>query len=305
MLPRHRIPPVQSRRPHQFPKTRQPPAPVFHPAENSGSVSWLGRELADLRADEMKAVRKDLQILFQDPLANLDPRMTVSASIAEPLITHSKGLTADYRKRMVAEIMERVGLSLSMMNRYPHELSGGQNQRVGIARAMIMVPQLIICDEAVSALDVSVQAHILALLKGLRAEFGMAMIFISHDLSVVREVADRRSQIADRIMVLYLGRVVEMADRDQIFNDARHPYTRSLISAVLAPDPRLEWSRERLKLVGDLPSLADPGAPLRFLPSKIREGDLTYRPQLIEVSPGHGVAEHDDVDQIVSAAALA
>ena len=148
-----------------------------------------------------------------------------------------------------------------------------------------------------SALDVSVQAQILALLKDLREEFGMSMIFISHDLSVVREVADR-------IMVLYLGRIVEMADRNRIFDDAKHPYTRSLISAVPVPDPKVERSRKRLKLAGDLPSLMDPRAPLRFLPSKIKEGDLGYRPQLQEVSPGHWVAEHDAIDEIASEMAV-
>ena len=258
-----------------------------------GHVSWLGNELTGLQAHQLKKHRKDLQIVFQDPLASLDPRMTISASIAEPLATHRPDLSATERKRQVIEMMEKVGLPQNMVNRYPHELSGGQNQRVGIARAMINKPRLIICDEAVSALDVSVQAQILALLNDLREEFGMSMIFISHDLSVVREVADR-------IMVLYLGRIVEMADRNTIFEDARHPYTRSLISAVPVPDPRVERARQRLKLAGDLPSVTDPRAPLRFLPSRIDAGDLGYRPKLEEVGPGHWVAEHDAIDAIVT-----
>lgn len=258
-----------------------------------GRVSWLGNELTGLQPHDLKQYRRDLQIVFQDPLASLDPRMTISASIAEPLITHNPSISAKDRKQAVLEMMEKVGLDANMVNRYPHELSGGQNQRVGIARAMINKPRLIICDEAVSALDVSVQAQILKLLRELREEFGMSMIFISHDLSVVREVADR-------IIVLYLGRIVEMADRIRIFDDARHPYTKALISAVPAPDPRVERSRKRLKLAGDLPSMTDPKAPLRFLPSRIRAGDLTYRPQLEQVAPGHWVAEHDSVEEILA-----
>ena len=168
-----------------------------------GSVTWLGTDLVGMSAAALKPRRKDLQIVFQDPMASLDPRMTISASIAEPLKTFRPELNASERKMAVAEMMERVGLDARMVNRYPHELSGGQNQRVGIARAMINKPKLVICDEAVSALDVSIQAQILALLKELQAEFGMAMMFISHDLSVVRAVSNR-------IMVLYLGRVVEL-----------------------------------------------------------------------------------------------
>ena len=176
---------------------------------NTGNVSWLGNPIVGLRRAELNKYRKDLQIVFQDPLASLDPRMTISASIAEPLKTYRPDLTDRERKEMVAQMMERVGLNANMINRYPHELSGGQNQRVGIARAMINKPKLIICDEAVSALDVSIQAQIVELLKELQAEFGLAMIFISHDLSVVRAVSNR-------IMVLYLGRVVEMADGEVI-----------------------------------------------------------------------------------------
>ena len=256
-----------------------------------GKVSWLGKPITGLDAEAMKPHRKDLQIVFQDPLASLDPRMTIGASISEPLLTHSKEIEPHARKRRVAEMMERVGLDPSMMNRYPHELSGGQNQRVGIARAMILVPQLIVCDEAVSALDVSVQAQILALLKDLRAEFGMAMIFISHDLSVVREVADR-------IIVLYMGRIVETAPRDLLFDDPRHPYTQSLISAVPVPDPNIERSRHRIRLTGEIPSAMDSQAHLRFLPSRAATGDVDYRPKLQEVAAGHWVAEHDPVEEL-------
>jgi len=190
-------------------------------------------------------------------------------------------------------MMARVGLDPDMINRYPHELSGGQSQRVGIARAMILEPKLVICDEAVSALDVSIQAQIIELLVGLQEDFGLSMLFISHDLSVVREVSHR-------VMVLYLGRVVELADRDTIYSDARHPYTRALISAAPIPDPAIEKSRKRLKLSGDLPSPLDSRAQLRFLKSKlIDDPDAEqYRPKLIEVAPGHWVAEHDPIETL-------
>jgi len=252
-----------------------------------GSVTWLGRDLTTLERRALSKARRDLQIVFQDPLASLDPRMTISASIAEPLKTFQPGLTSKERRLKVAEIMERVGLDQRMINRYPHELSGGQNQRVGIARATINRPKLVICDEAVSALDVSIQAQIIDLLKELQAEMGLSMLFISHDLSVVRD-------ISHRIMVLYLGQVVELAGRDELYETPEHPYTRSLISAVPIPDPRVERSRQRLRLVGEPPSPLDPGATLRFLPSKL--GEPGYRPQLSEIRPGHWVAEHDAVE---------
>jgi oligopeptide/dipeptide ABC transporter ATP-binding protein len=186
--------------------------------------------------------------------------------------------------------MEHVGLDPAWINRYPHEFSGGQNQRVGIARAMIVRPKLVICDEAVSALDVSIQAQIIDLLLSLQKTFGMSMIFISHDLSVVR-------QVSHRVMVLYLGRVVELADREAIYVDPRHPYTRALISAVPVPDPKKERAKERVALPEDLPSPLDSRAALTFLKSKrIDDPDaVQYVPQMIEVGPGHFVAEHDPV----------
>jgi oligopeptide/dipeptide ABC transporter ATP-binding protein len=260
---------------------------------SAGDVSWLGTPLTDLDHKALKQARKDLQIVFQDPLASLDPRMTIADSIAEPLKTYRPELTKRERQVEVVEMMRRVGLEPEKFNRYPHELSGGQNQRVGIARAMINRPKLIICDEAVSALDVSIQAQIVALLKELQAEFGMSMLFISHDLSVVRE-------ISNRIMVLYLGRVVEMADAETISSAPVHPYTRSLISAVPIPDPSAERARERIRLPGELPSPLDPRAALRFLPSKLAAGEVEYVPRLDQVAPGHWVAEHDPLERILS-----
>jgi peptide/nickel transport system ATP-binding protein len=253
-----------------------------------GTVAWLGRDITKAGQSEMNSLRDDLQIVFQDPLASLDPRMSIGASIAEPLQVHQPQLSKAEREAKVREILPRVGLDPALINRYPHELSGGQNQRVGIARAMILKPKLVICDEAVSALDVSVQAQVVDLLIELQKEFGLAMIFISHDLAVVR-------QISHRVMVLYLGRVVELAGRGAIYTDARHPYTKALIAAVPNADPKSEKAREKLKLSGDLPSPLDSRAALRFMKSKlVDDADAEqYRPKLVEVSPGHLVAEHD------------
>jgi peptide/nickel transport system ATP-binding protein len=203
-----------------------------------GTVAWLGRDITKAGQSEMNSLRDDLQIVFQDPLASLDPRMSIGASIAEPLQVHQPQLSKAEREAKVREILPRVGLDPALINRYPHELSGGQNQRVGIARAMILKPKLVICDEAVSALDVSVQAQVVDLLIELQNEFGLAMIFISHDLAVVR-------QISHRVMVLYLGRVVELAGRGAIYTDARHPYTKALIAAVPNADPKSEKAREQ------------------------------------------------------------
>jgi len=264
---------------------------------SAGAVSWIGKDLLKLSDRKMRGVREDLQIVFQDPLASLNPRMTIGASIEEPMLVFRKSLRAKEREAEVRAIMERVGLDPNMINRYPHELSGGQNQRVGIARAMILKPKLVICDEAVSALDVSIQAQIIDLLMKLQADLGLSMLFISHDLSVVREVSHR-------VMVLYLGRVVELAGRDAIYEDARHPYTKALISAVPVPDPATEKTRKRLKLGGDLPSPLDTRAQLRFLKSRlIDDPDAEqYRPELIEVEPGHWVAEHDPIETVLETA---
>ena len=255
---------------------------------SAGHVVWMGQDLQRVGASKMRKLRRDFQIVFQDPLASLDPRMTIGESIAEPLKSLAPELGARAVASRVRDIMERVGLDPAWINRYPHEFSGGQNQRVGIARAMILKPKLVICDEAVSGLDVSIQAQIIDLVLDLQAEFGMSMIFISHDLSVVR-------QVAHRVMVLYLGRVVELAGADEIYEDPRHPYTRALIAAVPRPDPQSERARSHPILVGDLPSPLDTRAPLTFLKSMIIDDPNAdqYVPKLIEVSRGHFVAEHD------------
>ncbi|HWU55957.1 MAG TPA: dipeptide ABC transporter ATP-binding protein [Rhizomicrobium sp.] len=253
-------------------------------AKTDGRVVWLGRDLDAVTQSDLRKLREDFQIVFQDPLASLDPRMPIGVSIAEPLKTLEPGLSRDALREKVRAAMQRVGLDVSWINRYPHELSGGQNQRVGLARAMIVGPKMLVCDEAVSALDVSIQAQIVELIKSLQAETRLALIFISHDLSVVR-------RLSHRVMVLYLGRVVELAPSAALYAAPRHPYTRALLSAVLSPDPRAERARKRELLTGDLPSPLDPRAQLTFLKSRLNTPD--YRPKLEQVAPGHWVAEHD------------
>jgi len=256
--------------------------------KEAGRVLWLGRDLSTDTREEIRAARKEFQIVFQDPLASLDPRQPVGVSIAEPLQALVPGLSRETVRAKVRAMMEKVGLDPSWINRYPHELSGGQNQRVGIARAMIVEPRMVVCDEAVSALDVSIQAQIVSLIQDIQAETGLALIFISHDLSVVR-------RLSHRVMVLYLGRVVEMADAGALYGDPRHPYTKALLSAVPEPDPKAERQKKRVLLTGDLPSPLDRRAGLTFLKSKrIDDPEAEqYRPILNEVAPGHFVAEHD------------
>ncbi|WP_293678544.1 ABC transporter ATP-binding protein [uncultured Phenylobacterium sp.] len=252
----------------------------------AGAVTLMGRDITHADREFMRAARKDLQIVFQDPLASLDPRMTVGTSIAEPLTAFRPDLNAAAREAEVRAMMAKVELDPALINRYPHELSGGQNQRVGIARAMILKPKLVICDEAVSALDVSIRAQIIDLLIQLQAEMGLAMLFISHDLAVVRE-------ISHRVLVLYMGRVMEQADRDDIWRAPQHPYTRALLSAAPIPDPAIERTRVRLKVVGEPPSPMDPAAAFRFAPSRLASG---IAPVLREVGAGHLVAEFDAPD---------
>ncbi|ATQ41121.1 dipeptide ABC transporter ATP-binding protein [Caulobacter mirabilis] len=256
--------------------------------ELGGAVTVMGRDITHADREAMRNARQDLQIVFQDPLASLDPRTPIGDSIAEPLSIFRPGMSRAERQTAAATMMERCGLSPALINRYPHELSGGQNQRVGIARAMILQPKLVICDEAVSALDVSIRAQIIDLLIDLQKQLGMAMMFISHDLAVVRE-------ISHRVLVLYLGRVMEQADRAQLYENPRHPYTRALLSAAPIPDPAVERARERVKLTGEPASPMDPRAALRFLPSRLPVDPAApiYVPKLLEAAPGHLVSEFD------------
>lgn len=254
---------------------------------SGGSVVWLGTHIEGLSAPEMKKYRKELQIIFQDPLASLNPRMTIGDIIAEPLTVHQPELSSEECKQKVREIMEQVGLLPLMINRYPHEFSGGQCQRIGVARAMILKPRLIVCDEPVSALDVSIQAQIINLIKDLQDKFGLSLIFISHDLSIVR-------YISHRIMVLYLGNMMEMSDKDNLYENPRHPYTKALISAVPLPDPELEKKKQRLVLEGDLPSPLSPPSGCVFRTRCPLAQDICTRekPEMTDVNGSHQVACH-------------
>jgi oligopeptide/dipeptide ABC transporter ATP-binding protein len=223
----------------------------------AGRICVLGRELGELNRAQVRPLRRDLQVVFQDPLASLNPRMTVGAIVSEPLWTHRPELSKDDVRAKVVEVLRRVGLTGRELNRYPHEFSGGQCQRIGIARALVLEPKIVVCDEPVSALDVSIQAQIVNLLLELRRELGVALIFIAHDLAVVR-------RISHRVLVMYLGKVMEVASSEDLYTRPSHPYTRALISAVPLPDPRAERSRQREILSGDLPSPIDPPSGCRF-----------------------------------------
>ena len=217
----------------------------------SGRVLWMGRPLAELKAAELRRSRRDLQIIFQDPLASLDPRLTVAQAIAEPLELHRADLDREARTRAVLDMLARVGLSAAHAGRYPHELSGGQCQRVGIARAMILEPRLLVCDEPLSSLDVSVQAQIVSLISALRTASGTAILFVSHNLSIVR-------QLCDRVLVMYLGRALEIAPSAELFVRPLHPYTRALMAAIPIPDPQLQPARLERALQGELPTGSPP-----------------------------------------------
>jgi peptide/nickel transport system ATP-binding protein len=224
----------------------------------TGTISLLGQTLTQMDAKSLRRIKRDLQVVFQDPLASLNPRMTVGDIVAEPLVTHRRELSSSDVHKEVRDVLRRVGLSGRELNRYPHEFSGGQCQRIGIARALVLKPKLIVCDEPVSALDVSIQAQIIHLLMDLRREFGVALIFIAHDLAVVR-------QISHRVMVMYLGSTMELAAPHDLYGHPSHPYTRALISAVPIPDPDAEREREREVLSSELPSPIHPpsGCPFR------------------------------------------
>ncbi|WP_275440487.1 murein tripeptide/oligopeptide ABC transporter ATP binding protein OppF [Vibrio sp. Of7-15] len=216
-----------------------------------GNVVWLGQDLTKLEHEAMREKRKEIQMIFQDPLASLNPRMTVGDIIAEPLRTFYPDLSKEEVKSQVKYMMDKVGLLPNVINRYPHEFSGGQCQRIGIARALILKPKMIICDEPVSALDVSIQAQVVNLLKELQKELGLSLVFIAHDLSVVKH-------ISDRVLVMYLGNAVELGESEALFADPQHPYTKALMSAVPIPDPKIERGKSVQMLEGDLPSPISP-----------------------------------------------
>jgi oligopeptide/dipeptide ABC transporter ATP-binding protein len=256
-----------------------------------GSIRFRGTELGGLRGRDERLGRAQLQMVFQDPYASLDPRWRVRASVAEPLRIHRTGDRRERRER-VASLMDVVGLSPRMADRYPHELSGGQRQRVGLARALALNPALIVADEAVSALDVSIRAQILNLLEQLQGDLGLTYLFIAHDLAVVRH-------ISHRVAVMYLGRIVELADAEDLYREPMHPYTVSLLSAIPVPDPAIESSRERIVLSGDPPNPASPPSGCRFHTRcwlRKRLGDpercVSEDPSLRVTAARHAVACH-------------
>ena len=253
----------------------------------SGSVRFEGQELTTLDQRELRAVRRKVQVIFQDPYSSLNPRMTVGQIIGEPLAVHGLVRGGAARTARVKDLLQRVGLLPQHASRYPHELSGGQRQRVGIARALAMEPSLIVCDEPVSALDVSIQAQIINLLEDLQSEFGLTYLFVAHDLAVVRH-------ISDRVAVMYLGKIAEMADRKTIYDDPKHPYTRALLSAVPIPDPELEMKRERIVLRGEVPSALNPPSGCVFHPRCPIAVERCQHdvPALRELVPGHWAGCH-------------
>jgi oligopeptide/dipeptide ABC transporter ATP-binding protein len=252
-----------------------------------GEIMFDGRDITRLNRAEMRPVRREMMMVFQDPYASLNPRKRVGFIVAEALQIHKAGTEAEIKRR-VQELLEIVGLNPEHYNRFPHEFSGGQRQRIGVARALAVNPKLIVCDEPVSALDVSVQAQILNLLKDLQGEFGLTYIFIAHDLNVVRH-------ISDRVMVMYLGKIVETADRGQLYSEPKHPYTGALLSAVPIPNPELGRKRQPIVLEGDVPSPINPPSACRFHPRCPRfvEGKCDVdEPELTSFGGGHAAACH-------------
>ena len=255
-------------------------------APTEGKVFYEDIDLTELNGDEMRKARRNFQMIFQDPYASLNPRLTVESIIAEPLEVHGLGNRKERHER-VKELMALVGLNPSLNNRYPHEFSGGQRQRIGVARALALQPKFIVCDEPISALDVSIQAQVVNLLEDLQERFGLTYLFIAHDLSMVRHIADRTA-------VMYLGKIVELAERQELYNNPLHPYTQALLSAVPIPDPKLERKRQRIILTGDVPSPSNPPSGCNFHPRcPLAIGICSeIDPEWREAAPGHWVACH-------------
>jgi oligopeptide/dipeptide ABC transporter ATP-binding protein len=251
----------------------------------SGQVIFEGRELSSLSDTELRPIRRRMQVIFQDPYSSLNPRMTVGQILAEPLAVHGVVPERQARRERVRDLLSRVGLLPQHADRYPHQMSGGQRQRVGIARALAVEPSLIVCDEPVSALDVSIQAQIINLLEDLQAELGLTYLFVAHDLAVVRH-------ISDRVAVMYLGKIVEITDRRELYENPLHPYTKALLAAVPIPDPVLEAERTRSVLVGEVPSPLNPPSGCVFHPRCPIAIDRCRVdvPPLREVTPGHWAA---------------
>ncbi|SFL35898.1 ABC transporter ATP-binding protein [Halanaerobium salsuginis] len=250
-----------------------------------GEVVFEGKNIMELDKNEMRAIRRDMQIIFQDPYASLNPRMTVADIVGEPIDIHKLAKNKKERNQKVEEILENVGLGAEYMNRYPHEFSGGQRQRIGVARALAVDPKLIIADEPVSALDVSVQAQVVNLLQDLQQEYGLTYLFIAHDLSVVKH-------ISDRVAVMYLGKIVELTDKKELYDNPLHPYTQSLLSAIPEADPKKK--KDRIVLEGDVPSPVDPPSGCRFHPRCPKAFDLcpVKEPEFKEYGDGHFAACH-------------
>jgi oligopeptide transport system ATP-binding protein len=253
---------------------------------DSGHVYFEGTDLTALKGEELRKMRRRMQMIFQDPYASLNPRMTVGEIVGEPLMAHHLAGRSEAMQR-VSGLLEMVGLNPGYVNRYPHEFSGGQRQRIGVARALSLQPSLVVCDEPISALDVSIQAQVVNLLEDLQDQLNLTYIFIAHDLSMVRH-------ISDRVAVMYLGVMVEMTTRDELYLHPLHPYTQALLSAVPIPDPRLEKSRQRIILQGDVPSPVNPPSGCRFrtrcpIAAKVCAEE---KPEFRELGAGHWVACH-------------